>query len=142
MGTRSILMRLYSSSAPRDLPCSRKMSTGSLPWYTSTSICWDDTHFPCRRRFNAGSYDRSGARPTPHGKSPESLKRVFCSIAPQYPTAAMQHGSHSDSCSGGSSSAGSSSSSGKTPAGAYTVQLIVSGSNGLSQTANLNLNIQ
>jgi hypothetical protein len=46
------------------------------------------------------------------------------------------------SCSGGSSSSGSSSSSGKTPAGAYTVQLIVSGSNGLSQTANLNLNIQ
>jgi hypothetical protein len=46
------------------------------------------------------------------------------------------------SCSGGSSSAGSSSSSGKTPAGAYTVQLIVSGSNGLSQTANLKLNIQ
>ena len=43
---------------------------------------------------------------------------------------------------GGSSSTGSSSSSGKTPAGTYPVQLIVSGSNGLSQTANLNLIIQ
>jgi hypothetical protein len=43
------------------------------------------------------------------------------------------------SCSGGSSSGNSSRT---TPVGAYTIQVVASGSNGLSQTANLNLTVQ
>ncbi len=48
----------------------------------STSICWGGTHFPCRRRFNAGSYDRSGAHPTAHGRSPESLSEFSVPLLP------------------------------------------------------------
>ena len=33
-----------------------------------------------------GSYDHSGARPTLTEEVARILKRVFCSIAPQYPT--------------------------------------------------------
>jgi hypothetical protein len=43
-------------------------------------------------------------------------------------------------CSGQSS--GTSSGTGKTPAGAYTVQVVASGPNGLSQTTNLSLTVQ
>lgn len=81
---------LYIDAALQQLraegfPCSRKMSPGCRRWYTSTSICWGGIPFQGWRRFNVRSYDHSGARPTRQRRSPESLKRVFCSIAPQYP---------------------------------------------------------
>jgi hypothetical protein len=75
-------MRLFSSSAPRDFPCSRKMSPGCRRWYTSTSICWGGMPFQRRRRFNVGSYDHSGARPTLQRTSPESLSEFSVPLLP------------------------------------------------------------
>jgi hypothetical protein len=46
---------------------------------------WGGMPFQCRRRFIMGNYGPCGAQWSRLMRSPEILKRVFCSVAPQYP---------------------------------------------------------